>query len=127
MKIGNYLRVGIAAATIIGSAACENTIFDGTYKGEGSISGVEYINGVQVLKVNVNCQAGDYFETPPLVLPSPAEAPMNLVLASRTPIKDVHAGDRLKFKFRHDKNRNDFEKEISGWTKGKWCQLYPRR
>ncbi|MCX6818014.1 MAG: hypothetical protein NTU57_04090 [Candidatus Aenigmarchaeota archaeon] len=127
MKIGNYLRVGFAAATILGTAACENTIFDGRYKGEGSISGVEYRNGVQVLRININRQMGDYFEMPPLMLPSPTEAPVNLVLASRTPIKCAHAGDRLRFKFKHDENRNDFEKEISGWTKRKWCQVYHKR
>lgn len=126
-NLGKYLKTGLGAATLIGGmAACERTILDSTYRGEGYLSGVKNENGYQLLEVDIRRNAGDSFEPPPLILPSPTEAPIHLVLASKKPI-DAQAGDRLNFRYKHDKNRSEFEKSISGWTKPKWCQVYPRR
>ena len=126
MKIGKYFKIGLAAATLIGGAACEMANPRAT--GEGDISDIYNKNGYQIVEITIRRDAGDSLEPPPFFIKSPIESsvPMQVVLASKKPI-DAQTGDRLNFRYKHDKNRNEFERGISGWTKLKWCQVYPRR
>jgi hypothetical protein len=118
-----YAAAGLAS---LGLAACEGTIFDTTAKGEGYLSDVRTINGYQILEVDIRRDAGDSFEPPPLVLPSPTEAPIHLVLASKKPIEDAQAGGRLKFRYAYDKDKSKIDKQVHGWTRPKWCKVYPK-
>ena len=132
-NLGRYLKTGLGAAALIGNmAACEKmiegTIDDSRATGESVISDIYNENGYQIVEMTIRRNAGDYLNQPPGFMISMMESsvPIDVVLASKKPI-EAHVGDRLNFKYKYDKNRNSFENKISGWTKPKWCQVYPRR
>ena len=120
-----YTAAGLAS---LGLSACEGTVFDRTYNGEGSISDISYENGKQIIEVGIRRSKGDSLVPPSYVIQPPVEreVPIQVSLASQKPIK-AKSGDRLKFKYKLDNNKNDFERSISGWTKPSWCQVYQER
>ncbi len=129
MRSGRILRnLGLYAA-LIGSMACQDTISDTRAKGKGVISDLYNKNGYQIVEMTIRKNAGDSLDPPPGFMESMTESsvPIDVVLASKKPIENAHVGDRLNFKYKYDKDRNAFEKYISGWTKPKWCQVYPKR